>query len=471
MSGKNILITVGVVLLAAAVVGANFYFGRDSGLTVTTEQIKARDLEAIVSASGKIQPKRLVNITAETAGRVVNLAVNEGDRIHVGQFLLQIDPKSLRTRVDSGEASLQVAQASLEQMRQSVETARVQLEQARQNLTRQQMLWKQQLTTRESLERAENDVRTAESSLQEREKSAHAQDSRIMQERATLDNAKYDLSKVRIESPIEGIVTRRNIQEGETAMIGTMNNAGTVLLTLADMSIIQAEVEVDETNIPNVQLGQAAKITIDAIPDRTFQGHVSEIGNSPIQTTSAGGAGTQATNFKVVVILDEKVPDVRPGFTCTADIKTATRQGVISVPIPSVAVRELIYEANGQIYRDPQALKRRRRSFFGSSTNSSSNSSGSGSSSEQSYQSLPDLKPGQTRKEVEGVFVVRDKEKRVEFVPIKMGIAGDKFFEVMSGVKAGDEVVTGPYNSVRNITDGDPVKVDNKKNQRNRTGS
>jgi len=471
MSGKNILITVGVVLLAAAVVGANFYFGRDSGLTVTTEQIKARDLEAIVSASGKIQPKRLVNITAETAGRVVNLAVNEGDRIHVGQFLLQIDPKSLRTRVDSGEASLQVAQASLEQMRQSVETARVQLEQARQNLTRQQMLWKQQLTTRESLERAENDVRTAESSLQEREKSAHAQDSRIMQERATLDNAKYDLSKVRIESPIEGIVTRRNIQEGETAMIGTMNNAGTVLLTLADMSIIQAEVEVDETNIPNVQLGQAAKVTIDAIPDRTFQGHVSEIGNSPIQTTSAGGAGTQATNFKVVVILDEKVPDVRPGFTCTADIKTATRQGVISVPIPSVAVRELIYEANGQIYRDPQALKRRRRSFFGSSTNSSSNSSGSGSSSEQSYQSLPDLKPGQTRKEVEGVFVVRDKEKRVEFVPIKMGIAGDKFFEVMSGVKAGDEVVTGPYNSVRNITDGDPVKVDNKKNQRGRTGS
>jgi HlyD family secretion protein len=472
MSGKNILITVGVVLVAAAVVGANFYFGRDSGLTVTTEQIKARDLEAVVSASGKIQPKRLVNITAETAGRVVNLAVNEGDRIHVGQFLLQIDPKSLRTRVDSGEASLQVAQASLEQMRQSVETARVQLDQARQNLTRQQTLWKQQLTTRESLERAENDVRTAESSLQEREKSAHAQDSRIMQERATLDNAKYDLSKVRIESPIEGIVTRRNIQEGETAMIGTMNNAGTVLLTLADMSIIQAEVEVDETNIPNVQLGQTAKITIDAIPDRTFQGHVSEIGNSPIQTTSAGGAGTQATNFKVVVILDEKVPDVRPGFTCTADIKTATRQGVISVPIPSVAVRELIYEANGQIYRDPQALKRRRRSFFGGGTNSSSSSSsGSSNSSEQSYQSLPDLKPGQTRKEVEGVFVVRDKDKRVEFVPIKMGIAGDKFFEVLSGVKAGDEVVTGPYNSVRNITDGDPVKVDNKKNQRNRTGS
>src|SRR6266853_3973917 len=292
MSRKNVFIAIAVVLVAGAVVGANLYFKKDKGLPVTTDMIKARDLEAIVSASGKIQPKRLVKISAETSGRVVNLAVNEGDRIKVGQFLLQIDPKSLRTRVDSGEASLQVAQASLEQMHQSVETARVQLEQARQTLARQQGLWKQQLTTRAELEKAENDVKGAESSLQEREKSAKAQDSRIMQERASLENAKYDLSKVKIESPIEGIVTRRNIQEGETAMIGTMNNAGTVLLTLADMSVIQAEVEVDETNIPNVKLGQIAKITIDAIPDKTFKGHVTEIGNSPIQA-AAGSAPQQ----------------------------------------------------------------------------------------------------------------------------------------------------------------------------------
>ena len=364
MSRKNILITVAVILAGAAVVGANLYFRRDNGVSVTTETVRTRDLEAIVSASGKIQPKRLVNITAETAGRVVNLAVNEGDRIRVGQFLLQIDPKLLRSRVDNGEASLQVAAVSLDQMRQSVETARVQLEQAKQTLARQQGLWKQQLTTRETLEKAENDVRTAESTLQERDKSAKAQDSRIMQERASLDSARYDLSKVRIESPIDGIVTRRNIQEGETAMIGTMNNAGTVLLTLADMSVIQAEVEVDETNIPNVQLGQSAKVTIDAIPDKTFKGHVTEIGNSPIQTRPPGAEhGTQATNFKVVVILDEKVPEVRPGFTCTADITTATRKNVPAVPIPSVAVRELIYDANGQVVREPKRpTKRRRRS-------------------------------------------------------------------------------------------------------------
>src|SRR5205823_10421760 len=214
--------------------------------------------------------------------RVVNLAVNEGDRVKVGQFLLQIDPKSLRTRVDSNAASLQAAEQSLDQMRQSIETAKVQLQQAQQNLARQQDLWRQQLTTREQLDKALNDVKAAESSMQEREKQIKPQESRIMMERATLESARYDLSKVRIESPIEGIVTKRNIQEGETAVVGTMNNAGTVLLQLADMGVIQAEVEVDETNVPNVQIGQIAKITIDAIADKTFKGHVSEIGNSPI---------------------------------------------------------------------------------------------------------------------------------------------------------------------------------------------
>src|SRR5215813_13709525 len=163
MSRKNILIVAGVVLVAAAVVAANFYFKREKGLPVTTEAIKTRDLEAIVSASGKIQPKRLVNISADTPGRVVNLAVNEGDRVKIGQFLLQIDPKSLRTRVDSGTASLQAAEQSLETIRQSIETAKVQRQQAQKNLVRQRDLWNQQLTTRETLEKADNDVAVATS--------------------------------------------------------------------------------------------------------------------------------------------------------------------------------------------------------------------------------------------------------------------------------------------------------------------
>src|SRR6478672_11696996 len=446
MSRKNVLIAIGVVLLGAAVVAANLYFKREKGLIVTTDLIKTRDLEAVVSASGKVQPKRLVKISAETSGRVVNLAVNEGDRIKKGQFLLQIDPKSLSTRVASGNASLQAAEQSLDQMRQAIETAKVQLQQAQQTLARQRNLWSQQLTTREALEKAENDVRSTESLLQEREKQIRPQESRIAQERAGLENARYDLSKVRMESPIDGIVTRRNVQEGETAVIGTMNNAGTVLLELADMGQIQAEVEVDETNVPHVQIGQPAKITIDAIPERTFKGHVSEIGNSPIQTASgAVAAGTQATNFKVSVILDEPVPDVRPGFTCTADITTATRKDVVSVPIPAVAVRELIYDASGQVVKEPKTDKKRRVAADAAPVTTS----------------MAELKPGQTRKEAEGVFAVR--EGKAEFVPIKMGIAGDKYFEVTGGLKAGDQVITGPYNSVRGMADDDLVKVDNKK--------
>ncbi len=439
MTGKNVLIVAGVVLVAAAVVGANLWFQREPTLAVTTEAIRARDLEAIVSASGKIQPKRLVNISADTPGRVVDLAVNEGDRVKVGQFLLQIDPRSLRTRVDSGSASLEAAEGSLDQLRQSVETSRVQLDQARRNLARQQDLWKQQLTTREALEKTENEVRGSESSLREREKQVSSQASRIAQERAGLESARYDLSKVRIESPIEGIVTRRNIQEGETAVIGTMNNAGTVLLTLADMSVIQAEVEVDETNIPNVVLGQAAKITIDALPDKTFHGRVTEIGNSPIQATGAAAGSRQATNFKVVVVIEDDIPDVRPGFTCTADITTATRTAVTSVPIAAVAVRELVYDANNQVVKEPRDDTRRRPV--------------------EPVASASELKPGQTRKEVEGVFVVR--EGKAVFLPIEMGIAGDQYFEVVSGLKAGDEVITGPYNSVRGMADGDDVKIDN----------
>ncbi|PYR04076.1 MAG: hypothetical protein DMF97_00205 [Acidobacteria bacterium] len=448
MSRKNIFIVIGVVLVGAAVVFANFYFQRDKGLTVTTEAIRARDLDAVVSASGKIQPKRLVNISADTPGRVVDLAVNEGDRIRKGQFLLQIDPKSLRTRVESNSASLRAAEQSLDQLRQGAETSKVQLQQAQQNLARQQDLWRQQLTTREALDKATNDVKAAESAVQEREKQLRPQESRIAQEHATLESARYDLSKVRIESPIEGIVTRRNIQEGETAIIGTMNNPGTVLLTLADMSIIQAEVEVDETNIPHVQLGQHAKVSIDALPDRSFAGHVAEIGNSPIQTTAQGtqSTGTQATNFKVVVVVDEPVPEVRPGFTCTADITTATRKNVVSVPIPAVAVRELVYDANGQVIKEPRGDKRRRPSAV------------------EPVASAAELKPGQTRKETEGVFTVRN--GHAEFVPIKMGIAGDKYFEVLSGLSQGDQVITGPYNSVRGMADGDLVKVDNNRKTR-----
>ena len=432
---KKLLIGGGVVLLLALAAFANFRFKRVEGVEVNTEAVQKRDLESLVSASGKIQPKTLVNISADTMGRVTGLAVNEGDRVAKGQFLLEIDPRNLRTRVESGQASLQASISQLEQTRLSLENTRLSLKLAEDNYSRQRELWKGGLTTREALERAENEFKAQQASLASQEQSLKTQQARIAQERASLSSAQYDLSRVRIESPINGIVTRRNIEEGETAVTGTMNNPGTVLLTIADMSVIEAEVEVDETDIPTVQLGQKAKVTIDAMPGKTFDARVTEIGNSPIQ--AAGQAATaQATNFKVVLTLDGEVPDVRPGFTCTAEITTATRSGALAVPIQATTVREVVVDDKGAIVREPVTPGQGRRPAAAAAA---------------------ELKPGQQRKELEGVFVFTDGTVRFEHVVT--GIAGERYFEVLSGLKEGDQVVVGPFSSVRELRDGATVRA------------
>jgi HlyD family secretion protein len=433
---KKILIGLGVAVALGGIAYANVKFKRVPGVTVNTETLKNRDLKAIVSASGKIQPKRFVNISADTSGRVTELAVEEGDRVTRGQFLLQIDPRNLRTRVTSGEASVGAARSSLEQMRLSLESSRTALKQAEEAYRRQQNLSKGGLTTKETLERAENDLAMRKADLASQEQNLRTLQLRTEQEQATLENAKTDLSKVRIESPIDGIVTRRNVEQGETAVVGTMNNAGTVLLQVADMSVIEAEVEVDETDIPAVQLGQMATITVDAISGKTFTAKVTEIGNSPIQTT--GQASTQATNFKVTLQVEGEIPDVRPGFTCTAEITTATRTGVLTVPIQATTVREMELDAKGNVVRAPVTPGSRRPA------------SGTVQASE--------LQPGHERKELEGVFVVRD--GKAVFEPIKTGIAGEKYFEVTSGLKEGDSVIVGPFSSVRALADGAAVKIE-----------
>jgi HlyD family secretion protein len=434
VSRKKVLIVAGVVVALAGITVVNLKYGRSTAVEVTTEEIRTRDLEAVVSASGKVQAKRFVNISADTMGRVVNLAVNEGDHVTKGQFLLQIDPRNLETVVDRGEAGLAAARSQLQQTMAALGSAEVQLELATETLGRQEDLWRRGLTTRETYDRAVADKRLAEATLEERQQQVATQRQRISQEVSALESARYDLSKVRIEAPFDGIVTRRNIEEGETVVIGTMNNAGTVLLTIADMSVIEAEVEVDETDIPTLALGQAATITIDALPDRTFTGRVTEIGNSPIQE-SASGDSRQATNFMVVVTIDQEIPEVRPGFTCTADITTATRQQAVAVPIQATTIREVRLDEGGQIVRETQQDER-----------------GIGSSV-----SADELPEGQRLEEVEGVFVVRDSE--AVFTPIKTGIAGDRYFEVIEGLTAGDQVITGPFSSVRELGDGVEVRI------------
>jgi HlyD family secretion protein len=445
---KKVVLGVVVLALLAGGGGAAYWYQQDTSPEILTEAIRSRDLEAIVSASGKVQPKRQVDISANTMGRVTRLAVEEGQRVKAGQFLLEIDPRSLEGQMQRGEASVAAAQSSLLQSRTAVEQARAALDLARQNLTRQQELWKGELTSKESLERAQNDVTVREAELRARQQDIETREQQIKQEQASLATTRYNLNQVIISSPMDGLVTRRNIEEGETAVVGTMNNAGTVLLSIADMSELEAEIEVDETDIPNVQLGQLAKVTIDAVPDREFKGRVTEIGNSPTQNTNTQNTGQrQATTFTVVITIEDKVPDVRPGFTCTAEITTATRANVVSVPIQALTVREMLFDPAGKMVHEPPPPPRGR------------------------FQREPppppppaEPPPGHKREETEGVFLFQG--GRAVFTPVKIGVAGEQYFEVLSGLKSGDQVITGPFASVRELADGQNVRLQQRQQAR-----
>ena len=441
---KKAAIGGGVVVVALVGMFLARSWGGADAPEVRGEPIARRNLVALVSASGTIQPQLTVDISASVMGRVTRLAVNEGDRVTAGQFLLQIDPESLQSAVDRGEASFKASQSTQEQAKVVVATAQVTLTQAQDNLERQQELWELRLISREVFEQAVTDVRLRETELQAREVEVATAAQRIQQERAMLDSARYDLDQVTIVAPMDGIVTRRNIEEGETVVVGTMNNAGTVLMTIADFSILEAEVEVDETDIPAVRFGQEAEITIDALPDRTYRGRVTEIGNSPIQDAGASGGTTQATNFKVVVTLDDNVPEVRPGFTCTADITTATRTASLAVPIQATTVREVTLNAMGEIVRVPRR------------DDNLPNISSPLAAASDPWDDAP--------REREGVFTIR--ESQVQFTPIVTGIAGEQYFEVLDGLNEGDMVITGPFDVVRSLDEGDTVQLDERSSKR-----
>ena len=433
MSGeRKVLIGVAAGLVGAALAALSLYYSRSDDPLVDVERIERRHLEAVVSASGTVEPQLSVDISSSVMGRVTRLDVNEGERIAAGQFLLQIDPESLQAAVDGGAAALRAAESSLDEARVAVETARVNLDRAREKLERQQDLWELRLVSRDDYDQARRDVELRETELRARTVEVATARQRAQQERARLDSAEYDLTQVTITSPIDGVVTRLNIEAGETVVIGTMNNAGTVLMTIADFSVLEAHVEVDETDVPAVRFGQPADITIDALPDRVYRGRVTEIGNSPIQSEVAG---SQATNFRVVVTLDGDVPGVRPGFTATADITTATRTDVVAVPIQSTTVREV---------------------GGGAAAGAPARASSSVTPAVSAAQ-LAAAAAGEPE-EAEGVFAIRD--GRAVFVRIETGIAGDRYFEALTGLAAGDLVVTGPFDVVRALEDGDPVRID-----------
>jgi HlyD family secretion protein len=426
MMSKRKRVVLGIVgaLIAAGAVGGYFGYQRKRLPEVEVETIARRNLEALVSASGKVQPKKLVNISADTVGRVTKLSVEEGDFVKKGQFLLQIDPEILESAVELSEAGLAAAREAVRSARVAVETARANLDLAEQNLARLIRLRQDELVSQEVLDRAEAERKVRKSELEARETEVRAQEQRLEQEVAALRSARHNLSKVTLDSPMDGLVSRLNIEEGETVLVGTMNNPGTVLLTVADMSVVQAELEVDETDITDVALGQPAQITIDAFPDREFTGRVTKIGSSSLEAQAQ--AQRQATVFEVEVTLDTEVPEARPGFSCTADITTATRLDVVSVPIQALTVREVYPDAEGNVH------PRTRDEVWPPATNIEGD-------------------------EIEGVFVMRD--GRAHFTPVKIGIAGEEYFEVLEGLGEGDEVIVGPFDQVRDMLHLDRVRI------------
>jgi HlyD family secretion protein len=431
---RKALVGVGIVVVLGGIIYANLKFTRQTGLDVTAEKAARRDLQAVVTASGTIQPIRSVDVGAYSPGRVVDLQVKEGDVVKDGQYLLQVDPRSMQIQADSEEQGLATARSQLEETRKAVENAKAALAQAQSTFDRQAGLFKSNLLSRADYETAKNNLDMQRATVDQAEQSLLTQATRIKQADSQLQNAQYNLSLMRITSPIGGVITKRSVELGQ--MVTGSQFSPSVLVTVADMSVIRAEIEVDETDIPSVKVGQAATVTVDALPDQTFQGHVTELGDSPILATGAA-SNARATDFKVKVTLDHTIPGVRPGFTCSASITTATRHQVVSVPIQAVTVREMVVDQTGAVVR-PDAGR-------------------AGQLHRPTPAASQDLQPGQTRKELEGVFVIRD--GKALFIPTKIGIAGDKYFEVLTGASEGDQIITGPFASVRTMKDGDAVKM------------
>ncbi len=415
---KGWLIGGGAVLLIA-LVGVNLGRTRERGTPVEMAKVGRQDLTAVVTASGTIDAKEAVNISATVLGKITRLDVAEGDTVTQGQFMLEIDPTEYASTVRSYEAAVRTSQADLRLSEAQADKATLDLERAR-ALFQQGLQSQEQLTIAETAERVQR--ATVEASR-----------SRLHQQVAGLEQARHNLSRCTITAPMAGLVTRLNVKEGESAIMGTINNPGTVLAVISDLGLLEARVQVDETEVVKVAVGQLAKIEIDAFPDTSFVGHVTEIGNSPILT--GGGTGQQAVDFEVKIALDNRVPDVRPGLTAKAEIRTAERKQVVAAPMGAVTARKWP--------PDPKLTRGGRRGVKGSPTPAPADTSAKAGKGKE--------------KEKEGVFVVENGV--ASFRPVRLGIAGDDAFEVIEGLKGGEMLVTGPFRRLRDLQHGDKVKV------------
>lgn len=410
-------VKVGIGVVLVAVVGALGYAASQKNKTkpveVRVEGVEARDLVASVTASGQIQPRTKVDVSADVTGKIVRLSVKEGDMVKRGQFLLQIDP-------EQPTAALQRAEAALASTRAQAAQARANLIQAERNFQRSQQIKQATpaLVSEESIEQLRTQMEVNKALVE-------AATFSVEQAQASVRDAKQALSRTTITAPMSGKVTRLNVEEGETAIMGTLNKDAATLLTISDMSVLETKVKVDETDVARINVGDSAVIQIDAFPDTTFIGKVVEISNSSVtRTAAAGTSGDQAIDYEVRVQLLNPPSDTRPDFSATAKIVTATRKQALSIPIIALTVRE-----NENLPNADTAVSVGRQ---------------------------PSKEVG--KRDVEGVFIV-GADNKVTFRPVKVGIAGERHFEVLGGLKAGEQIVAGTYQAIRELKDGALVKA------------
>ncbi len=417
----KVAIGVGTAVVLGLVVFASIKSRDKSIVRVTTAKVAKAPLVATVSCNGRVRARVKVDISSQVMGQIVTLAVVEGEHVKKGDLLLQID----KVQYDAGA---QATQAGLDALFAQRESDRATKEQAERDYTREQKNFEAKITSVQVLQKAKLVLDAAAAN-------ERATESRIEQARANLLANKDSLKKTTITSPIDGIVTAKPVEAGENAIIGTMNNAGTVLLTVSDMSVVEGEMEVDETDIPNVKVGQKASLTFDAYPDKKFDGVVTEIGGSPI-LKSALGTDSSAVNFKVKVQVAKPPSNIRPGFSVSGKIETDRREAALAIPIPALVVA------------DPASLERtkpgKKATPAAATTATATATSGL----------------AEKKKDVEGVFVVK-KDGTVEFRKVKTGINADLQTEVLEGLTNGEEIVTGPFKALRQLKVGDRVKVDN----------
>ena len=447
---KKLFIIIAVVVALGAAVAFTVAHNSNTATAVQTAKVAKQDVVSTVSASGEVKPKTFVNIGANAFGKITQLYVKEGDKVKKGQLLAQIENVQPEADVDANRAALEAARtdataqgAAIKTAQANLESAQANLEHAKYDMDRAQGLYDAKLiaksdydTKKAAYDAGVASVSQARAQIAQYKAQMESSERRITQANATLVHSKDVLQKTVYMAPFDGVITNLPVRQGETVVIGIQNALGSTLMTLADMSVITAEVQVDETDIVNVKLGQSADITIDAMPKKVFRGTVTQIGDNAvvrstgISTSQSNVASQEAKDFKVVVTLNDPPDNLRPGLSATAKITTATKNNVVAIPIQALTIRQ-----RGDLDKKDSKDK--------SSVQAAS----------------PQPNPTQAKEELQGVFVING--KKADFRQVETGITGTTDIEVTKGLQPGDEIVTGSYKVLRTLRNGAPVKVDN----------